>query len=274
MDHSTLQPVRVELTLGRGGSTSALTQLQRERDRELNAHRLNTISKSWQHKFGASVLLGVDAGADNDKKALETQKEPQGRWSSPLSRCCDDCGTCCIVFGCSCIVVPQLYEREVGPPGSCRKWFGRLGLLCTINFFVVCARNAWLAATFDSWPRGSWETYWFMIDATAGSVSTLLACTAMAIVVWLLRAVRRKLRREDDIPASCCSERLDDCCLAFWCTQCVQCQLLRHLGLTWGWPLCCSNEARKRRRYTLRTTTGERPAAVADAAAEGLASPV
>lgn len=267
------------LVPGRGSSADDALAAQ-QRERELNAYRLSTMSKSWQLKRGASILL--KRPPENDQPAEEQRKEKLGHWSSPLWRCRDDWGTCCIVCWCSCVVASQLYEREIGPPGACRKWFFRLGLICTINAVLVLARNAWVTATFDSWPAGSWETYSYLPDVTVGGASTLLACTTFVIVVKLLRAVRRKLRREDDIPAGRCGEYADDCCVAFWCTLCLECQLLRHLGLTWGRPICCADEAaRRRRRYTLRTTTGEPSAAVVDAvdaapgaAEEELASPV
>ena len=314
-------------------SMPELTPMQRQ----LNVYRLSKISDNWRIKARAMELIGSQPS--QQPKDVELAKDPApaqktGEWSSPLCRCCEDCGICCIVFWCSCAVVPQLYERVVGPPGACRKWFRRLGLLCLINFFVMNVRNVWMSVTFTSWKRGSWDTYSYVPDVTVGAVSALLAFTAMIIVVRLLRAVRSKIRHNENIPVarhtygpwsctfgpffcrrcgcgpfncrrcscgpvncgrcscrqcscgpyscsrrscgpfSCgpwgfgpfgpwswsCGERADDCCAAFWCTQCVQCQILRHLGLTWGRICCADDEARKRRRYTLRSATGERPA--------------
>ena len=242
----------------------------------LNAFRLSKISQSWVNKAGSEMLYRPRQPKGGKKK--KSGREPgDPDWSSRLlpSRrggcpCRADWGICCIVCWCSCIVVPQLYEREIGPPGACRKWFFRLGCLCSLNFFVVGARNVWLSATFYWW-HGNWDSYSYWPDVTVGLCACALATTSMCIAVMLLKAVRQKVRTRDGIPAERCGEKWEDCWAALCCTLCVNCQLLRHLDLRWG-PICCwaDEDDVKHRRYTLKSPTGERAAVVADGGPEAV----
>ena len=213
------------------------------------------------------------------KKQSDVQVKPPKKlqlgeveWSSGICACCDDPGACAIVCCCSCIVAAQLYERQVGPPGQCRRWFFRLGLLCTLNLFVVLIRSALVSISFgwEDCPLCTWDRYWqagFWPDVTVGASALTLAVGSTAIVVRLLVAVRGRVRAAEKIPPGRCG-RHEDCCVACWCTLCLQCQLLRELGLRWG-PVCCANAAaRRERRYTLRSPTGDRPERVGDEAAE------
>lgn len=252
---------------------------------DLNAFRLKAVGhyfttaepRSSQAKNtrpgGFFGLWRIKLSGTSKRKKLEG-----GEWSSKLfncrslSCCREDWGVCCIACWCSCILIPQLYEREVGPPGACRKWFFRLGCVCSLNFFVVGTRNIWVTATFRWW-EGRWEAYDYMPDITVGAAACVLTMIAMTIAILLLRVVRRRIRERDGIPAGRCGERSEDCAAACCCTMCVGCQILRHLGLRWG-PICCwaDEEAVRRRRYTLKSTTGERAAVVADAATVAVAA--
>jgi magnesium-transporting ATPase (P-type) len=155
-------------------------------------------------------------------------------------------------------VVPQLFEREIGPKGACKKWFIRLGCICVINFFIITIRNIIQASLFG-WgdcPLCTWENYDYMPDVILSSTAVFLIFVMLAILSCLLCAVRKKIRKKDEIVAGRCGERVEDWCFSFWCMWCVQCQVLRHLGLIWGRPLCCGMSIK--RRYKLASSTGER----------------
>ena len=69
-------------------------------------------------------------------------------------------------------------------------------------------------------------------------------------VYWLLffgltMIVRRTVRQRDRIEPRCGGGACDDCLTSFFCQPCVQCQLMRHEGLTYG-------------RYELFTEVGTR----------------
>lgn len=226
--------------------------------RAIAVHQLKAISGNWREKRGASVLMRR-GGEEFTKKGM-----PGGQWRSRLCRCHDDVGTCCVVCWCSCVVAPQLFERENGPPGTCRKWFLRLGGLCTAACIVVGVRNLLRLLTFDftdcvDYSAGT-DCYFTVYDLAFGACALCLLCAMLAIQVFLLRAARARVREADLISAGPLGERAEDCCVACCCTCCLQCQLLRHLGLTWGRPLCC---ARRRRRYQLASSTGEYKAGAA-----------
>ena len=105
------------------------------------------FSKMLDAKSAQSLLSQLEQAKkekQKKKKWYERKIAPEDRvdFSSPLCRCKDDPGVCCIGTWCACIVIPQLYEREIGPPGSCKKWFFRLGVLCSIN--VVVLPSSWV----------------------------------------------------------------------------------------------------------------------------------
>ena len=58
-------------------------------------------------------------------------------------------------------------------------------------------------------------------------------CTVYLIgFVWMVVALtltRNRMRKQYQIPGSCCGDSpLDDCCCAFWCQCCVVLQMHRH----------------------------------------------
>lgn len=208
-----------------------------------------------------------------DGNATDEVKKPMApAWSSSVCGCTDDIGTCAIVCFCPFAVVPQLYEREVGPPGVCKKWFIRISALCCVSALVATVRNVYMTFSYG-WSCGqyneygqncNWENYPYFIELTFGFVSLLIICTIWAILTTLLKRVRSKVRRKDNIPARLprCAQA-EDCAYSCCCLWCVQCQLLRHLGLTWGKPLLRRRRDKRAGRYTLVSPTGERPAVVA-----------
>ena len=64
----------------------------------------------------------------------------------------------------------------------------------------------------------------YVLLSTLGSLFMAGMCVATMFV-------RMHLRKQDNIPATVCAG-LDDCCCAVCCLPCVQCQMMRHLGLT------------------------------------------
>lgn len=234
------------------------------------------FSKMLDAKSAQSLLSQLEQAKkekQKKKKWYERKIAPEDRvdFSSPLCRCKDDPGVCCIGTWCACIVIPQLYEREIGPPGSCKKWFFRLGVLCSINVVVVMIRTVLVSATF-SWhncPACTWENYSIVPDATVGLVALCLFITGTCMLVKLLSAVRAKIREQDGITVGRFGERYgeraDDVCMTCCCICCSVCQIMRHLGMSWG-PMCwgVTDESKRGRRYVLASTTGDAGGRVQD----------
>lgn len=196
---------------------------------------------------------------------------PAPAWSSSLCDCTSDVGTCAIVFCCPFVVAPQLYEREVGPPGVCRKWFIRICILCCISFVIATARNVimsfsygWSCGQYNEYGQNcNWENYPWLVEATLGAGSLIVICAIVAILTVLMKRVRGRLRKRDGIPGNSRCPRTADCCVTLMCLWCVQCQILRHLGLVWGWPLWGARRREKRvGRYQLTSPVGEKPIVV------------
>ena len=62
----------------------------------------------------------------------------------------------------------------------------------------------------------------------------------LSLCLWgFTWAIRRRIRTRDRIPATCCGCGLDDPVCALFCMPCVQCQVMRHEGMTYGrYDLC------------------------------------
>ena len=86
-------------------------------------------------------------------------------------------------------------------------------------------------------------------------VGTLLWFFYFGVFIFIVQGARATIRRRDNIPEESCGGGCEDCCCAFWCNPCVQCQILRHEGLGGG-------------RYDLLSPTGgSAPVVVVQAAA-------
>ena len=128
---------------------------------------------------------------------------------------------------CSCIVVPQLYERVIGPGGTCKKGF----ILLMVLYL--------LSVIFESAGAGSHS---IALESVGGTFSSLYA---LVLLIGLC-LVRQKVRFNEGIPQETCDccESCEDCCCAYWCNPCTSSQLLRHFGLTAG-------------KYSLTSATGD-----------------
>ena len=87
-------------------------------------------------------------------------------------------------------------------------------------------------------------------DTPPGLSPILVVVTTLGGLVGLATCiitcmVRKRVRERDNIPATCCAP-CDDILLSCCCMCCVQAQLMRHEGLTYG-------------RYHLTTPTGAAP---------------
>ena len=103
-------------------------RLQQNARRKIRAIPLEPAraSKKWRSRRRRSGPTNARLRREDAKSAqsllsqLETKKEKQKkkklarvRFTRRLCRCKDDPGVCCIGTWCACIVIPQLYEREI-----------------------------------------------------------------------------------------------------------------------------------------------------------------
>lgn len=157
-----------------------------------------------------------------------------------LCRFCDDCTSCWAVFCCGCITTGQLYEKVLGPAGACSVVFGLVLVLVSMSVVLQ-----FVAAS----------------DFTPALLLVYLLGWALTIVfVCVTCAVRARLRARAGVPvtmcnAYCCADvkckdeiEVEDFCCALWCTPCVQCSAMRHVGISGA-------------KYSLTSATGERYAA-------------
>ena len=152
---------------------------------------------------------------------------PEGGGDAWQHGLCDWCGpgmsNCCLCWAatcCNCVTIPQLYEKVMGQPGACKKYFGICCLLAILGQVLL------------------------VIPATA-SFASLFNTIQYIMLFFLLMTVRAKVRQDNGIapaPCDCCG--CDDCCTTFWCECCVSIQIFKELGVTGG-------------KYSLFTSTGE-----------------
>jgi len=187
---------------------------------------------------------------------VQATDENLGKWrGGNLCDCCLDCAVCCSVMYCPFVGVAQLAQRyspmrHGAKVQKCKVIAVILSVLfvCTSIFSKIYWENYTAAVqefmqsehvyavTSTGAPRYVGPTYedveqlqvkeqaLWPYKALAGGCSaafSLLTC-------FLLLGVRARIRRQQRIPPSCCGEAMDDCCLAFCCTSCETCRIMRH----------------------------------------------
>ena len=155
------------------------------------------------------------------------------KWSSTLCACCEDPALCCIIGMCQCNTAGQLYERVVGPPGSCLLIAGCLWILFIVTTLLSQTANALADTAVErecTWLGCRDVIDWDQLTVAAmlASVSGVLACATTAIGTYALCATRRRIRARDGIPADACG----DVCVSYWCGVCSLVQMARHEGFS------------------------------------------
>ena len=152
---------------------------------------------------------------------------PTQGWKKTLCECCADggAGLCCAACCCGFITGPQLYEKFLGKPGSCKMWAVVAGVLyITYSFMSQMVLNTPIEA-----PR------YLMFS----NIQTLSYLGYALVTTFLLMTVRKHVRVKDNIPADCCGEA-EDCCCSFWCPCCTMTQLFAQgeIRCQDGYQLC------------------------------------
>ena len=184
------------------------------------------------------------------------EQRTEGRWvhrsGTKCSRvccdCCDCCGDCCICMSvcfCSCCTAGQIWQRTMRPPQLQSKPCGGHG------FVVVALSILLLVVTIIALFRVSYDDV--LASPTLGVASLFMWIGVIVAYVCVICNARAAVRRRDNIPQDvcgnmggdvfgdcCCYEpglnphccdddsSCEDCCAAFFCNLCIQCQMLRH----------------------------------------------
>ena len=127
-------------------------------------------------------------------------------------------------------------------------WVGAVANLYVTFFKPQCGDPYWYAQTADAasdkvvpptdeeyakaleeW-RACEDAYYSSSNFAVASVLSTIFASGMCVFTMLVRSF---VRDRDRIPATLCAG-LDDCVCALCCLPCVQCQLMRHEGMTGG----------------------------------------
>lgn len=181
---------------------------------------------------------------------VQATDENLGKWrGGNLCDCCLDCAVCCSVMYCPFVGVAQLAQRYSPMRGGekvqkCKVIAVILFVLfvCTSIFSKIYWEN--YIAAIQEFMQSEHEIRGFYVGPTYEDVQQLQAeehalwpYKALAgafsaafslLTCFLLLGVRARIRRQQRIPPSCCGEAMDDCCLAFCCTPCETCRIMRH----------------------------------------------
>ena len=212
--------------------------------------------------------------AGQSAAAIRDSIQSHHGWTTGIGDCCGDFKTCCAVMVCEATVMGQLVERIYRRKYSCviitaLLWLGAIGNLISFWYIPPCEKvydgnkdgiltAEELLKDLDSNGDGvitgsemqtKAQPYSDCVDVYYSSWPFILASTfgsLFVVAMWLLTCiVRMKVRVRDSIPATVCSG-CDDCLCALFCPMCVQCQLMRHEGLSSD-------------NYELLSPDGERP---------------
>lgn len=85
-------------------------------------------------------------------------------------------------------------------------------------FFCPCFSLAQISARLDITSFACTLVSLLLLISVSGGV----ACAALFLWIWHVRAVTRERFR---IPGDCCT----DCCVAFWCSSCALAQVATHV---------------------------------------------
>lgn len=158
-------------------------------------------------------------------------------WTSGALDCLGDIKSCCAVLVCFPTALGQLTERVWQTKCSCLfialfLWIGAVASLYdSFGLGTMACNELWDP---EAYSYGEETDYAECVrDYYASPVYVAVAVITSACSVGgcvLLMCIRATLRQRDSIPATTC-EWLDDCCCACLCGPCVQCQMMRHVGM-------------------------------------------
>ena len=146
-----------------------------------------------------------------------------GMWVDGVCDCCKDPGMCAIVYCCNPVNTGQLYERMVQ-----KGLVQRIPLISCMSIAVfMWIAYAWTPVTsgIDGALANVENVEWVAIMlANVGMVLSVMTGIGLVLIVC---TVRKSIRTRDGIEPGGCGDA-EDCCCAFWCNSCTQCQLWRH----------------------------------------------
>lgn len=121
-------------------------------------------------------------------------------------------------------------------------WIGAVANVYVTFVKPPCGDPYWYSHTDDTAPteeeyvkyldewRACEDAYYSSSSFAVASVLSTIFASGMCVFTMLVRSF---VRDRDRIPATLCAG-LDDCVCALCCLPCVQCQLMRHEGMTGG----------------------------------------
>ena len=192
----------------------------------------------------------------------------QAKWRANLCACCKDCCICWSVMCCHPITTGQLYERSAQkailkrlPMFTC---MSIALIICLLEFSSQTMEYLYGETHYKLLAGGIfngghiWDPSWWgnasAMEADVAQpdfevsthatvmlyVAQALSMLSMICVFAIVCTVRGAIRKRDGIKASCGA--CEDCCCAWCCNPCTQCQLLRHekevTGGDSGYSLC------------------------------------
>ena len=166
--------------------------------------------------FSRAPLVGCEMETGKKEKTPLTKTDPHdpaatdGRWIDGICDCCRDPGMCAIVYCCDPVSTGQLYERVV-----------QKGLVERIPMLSCVSISAFL------WVCYVWSSVLSGFGEFFGAVGIVLGTLSGVCLFLIVCTVRKAIRTRDGIEPGSCGD-FEDCCCAFWCNSCTQCQLWRH----------------------------------------------
>ena len=181
-------------------------------------------------------------------------------WTTGVCDCLSDFKSCFATMVCEATVTAQLAERIWKRKYTCAVvatilWCGALGNLVANYYDPGCdsyldtdssgiVSEAEFKNVLDLNKDGAISGD-ELLDGTAPLMNcqqayqssaryimaSMLGSIFVSGVCVLTMLVRSHIRKRDAIPATAC-EPLDDCCCSICCLMCVQCQIMRHEGLS------------------------------------------
>lgn len=200
-----------------------------------------------QSRFAAESANETPSRPDEGQQGVDSVRQnvlSHHGWTSGVGDCCCDCTSCWSVIICAPTIMGQLTEKmwpsstSVGPfKYTCFVvagilWCGAFGSLIVNYYIPPCSGTD---MNFD----GAYDEQDFAFCEGAYYKSGLYIIASILAAIFgcgmcvLTTLVRSYIRKRDSIPATC-MEGLDDIACACCCLPCVQCQLMRHEGMTSG----------------------------------------
>ena len=148
---------------------------------------------------------------DKKEDAPLTPAADKNQWTDGVCDCCKDPGMCCVIFFCDPITTGQLYKRMAQ-----KQLIDRIPMLSCVSISIFL----WICYALSSTLNGS-------ADPGASAIGSAVGMASGICLLLIVCTVRKAVRTRDGIQAGSCGDA-EDCCCAFWCNPCTQCQLWRH----------------------------------------------